>query len=213
MRTDDLIVQLARGAGAVEPDALKRRWASAIGWGAFGATLVMAIFLGVRPDLHEAVRLPMFWIKLAFPAALFAIALALAARLARPAAPLGTVPGLLTVPLVAVGAMASIALAQAPPAARAALVLGRTWDVCPLLIALLSVPMLVAAFRATKQLAPTRLARAGAACGLVAGSLAAFIYALHCDEMSPAFLAIWYLAGMLIPTLVGAVLGPRLLRW
>lgn len=213
MRTDDLIAQLARGAGAVEPDALKRRYASATGWGAFGATLAMALLLGVRPDLHEAVRLPMFWIKLAFPAAWFAIAIALAARLARPAMPLGSLPGLLAVPLLAVGAMALVVLAQAPPSARAALVLGRTWAVCPFYVALLSLPMLVAAFRATRQLAPTRLARAGAACGLVAGALGAGVYALHCDEMSPAFLATWYVIGMLIPTLVGAVLGPRLLRW
>jgi hypothetical protein len=31
--------------------------------------------------------------------------------------------------------------------------------------------------------------------------------------MEAPFLAIWYLLGMLIPTLLGALLGPRLLRW
>jgi hypothetical protein len=31
--------------------------------------------------------------------------------------------------------------------------------------------------------------------------------------MQAPFLAIWYLLGMLIPTALGALLGPRLLRW
>ena len=64
-----------------------------------------------------------------------------------------------------------------------------------------------------KGLAPTRLALAGAAAGLLAGAGGALIYALHCPEMAAPFLAIWYLLGMLIPTAVGALLGPRLLRW
>ena len=61
MKTDDLITMLASGAEAAEPHALERRFTIALGWGAFGATLLMAIMLGVRPDLSEAVRLPMFW--------------------------------------------------------------------------------------------------------------------------------------------------------
>ena len=46
--------------------------------------------------------------------------------------------------------------------------------------------------------------------GQVAATLA---YSLHCPEMSVAFWAVWYVLGMLIPTAVGALLGPRLLRW
>ena len=213
MKTDELIASLARAAGAVEPNAVARRYGTAIGWGGFTATLVMALFLGVRPDLRDAALLPMFWVKLVFPGVLFVIALALAARLARPAMPLGIAPRMLVVPLIVVWAMAAIELVGAPQADRAALLLGRTWDVCPFYIALLSVPIFVGAFWAMKRLAPTRLARAGAACGLVAGGLGACIYALHCDEMSAAFLGTWYVIGMLIPTAVGAALGPKLLRW
>ena len=36
---------------------------------------------------------------------------------------------------------------------------------------------------------------------------------LHCPEPAAPFLAIWYLLGMLVPTAIGAWLGPRLLRW
>ncbi|WP_416236129.1 NrsF family protein [Pseudomonas citronellolis] len=31
--------------------------------------------------------------------------------------------------------------------------------------------------------------------------------------MGVPFWSIWYLPGMLLPTLLGAMLGPRLLRW
>jgi hypothetical protein len=54
---------------------------------------------------------------------------------------------------------------------------------------------------------------AGGAAGLVAGSVAAFAYAVHCTEMQAPFLAVWYVIGMLVPAFAGALLGPRLLRW
>lgn len=64
-----------------------------------------------------------------------------------------------------------------------------------------------------RGLAPTRLALAGAASGLLAGALGALVYALHCTEIAAPFLGIWYVIGMLIPTAIGALLGPRMLRW
>ena len=64
-----------------------------------------------------------------------------------------------------------------------------------------------------KGLAPTRLALAGAAAGLLAGAIGALVYALHCPEMEAPFLGVWYVAGMLIPAAAGALLGPIVLRW
>ena len=213
MKTDELIGLLAQGAGAVEPNAVVRRYATALGWGAFGATLLMAIILGVRPDLRQAVLLPMFWIKLVFPASLLVAGIAAAARLARPGMQLGRLPIALVAPLVAVWVMAAIELVVAAPANRAQLVFGSSWRECPFNITLLSIPALIAVFWAMRRLAPTQLVRAGAMGGLVAGALGAFIYALHCTEMAATFLGIWYVVGMLIPAAAGALLGPRLLRW
>jgi len=39
------------------------------------------------------------------------------------------------------------------------------------------------------------------------------VYSLHCPELAAPFIGFWYLLGMLIPTAVDALLGPRLLRW
>ena len=84
MKTDELITMLASGADAVDPYALRRTYALALGSSLAVTTLVMLILLGVRPDIGEAARLGMFWVKLAFPAALLVGALFVTVRLARP---------------------------------------------------------------------------------------------------------------------------------
>lgn len=213
MKTDELIAMLASGAEAVEPYPLRRRFAFALGWGAFGTTLLMAIVLGVRPDIAEAARLPMFWVKLAFPAALAAGALLATVRLSRPGARLGRVPAAIAAPVLAVWLLAAIVLLGATSAERPQLVFGYTWAYCPLLIAALSVPLFGALLWAMKGLAPTQLALAGAAAGLLAGAGGALIYSLHCVEMAAPFIGVWYLLGMSIPAVVGAAIGPSVLRW
>jgi hypothetical protein len=64
-----------------------------------------------------------------------------------------------------------------------------------------------------RGLAPTRPALAGAAAGALAGGVGGAVYALHCMELAAPFLAVWYVAGIVLPVVLGALLGPRLLRW
>jgi len=211
--TDELIRRLARDAGVVARHAVPRRLGLALAAGALPALLLAVFALGLRPDLGDAVHQAMFWVKLAFPAAWLAIAVALAARLARPGRSVGRLPLLLAAPLIAVWLLAAVELAATAPAAHAVLLWGDSWRQCPVYIALLSVPAFVATFAVMRTLAPTRLACAGAAAGLASGALAAAAYALHCTEVGAPFLGLWYVAGMLVPAIAGALLGPRLLRW
>ena len=39
------------------------------------------------------------------------------------------------------------------------------------------------------------------------------VYAFHCTESTATFIAIWYTAGILLTTLMGAALGRWMLRW
>ncbi len=213
MRTDDLVAMLATGAGAVAPNAAARRYVAALGWGALGAALLMATLLGLRPDLAAAVLLPMFWVKLAFVACLAAASLLAALRLSRPGLRLAWVPGALAAPVLAIWLLAAVVLTRADAAQRAGLFLGDTWNSCPFLVAMLSAPVFVALVWAMKGLAPTRLRLSGAAAGLLSGAVGALVYSLHCPELAAPFIGFWYLLGMLIPAAVGALLGPRLLRW
>jgi hypothetical protein len=61
--------------------------------------------------------------------------------------------------------------------------------------------------------APLRPALAGAAAGLVAGGLAATLYAAHCTDDSPLFVTTWYGIAVMVIAGVGALAGARWLRW
>jgi hypothetical protein len=77
----------------------------------------------------------------------------------------------------------------------------------------LSLPALAAALWAVRGLAPTCPRRAGVAAGILAGAIGAIGYSLHCPEASIAFVAVWYTAGITLAGVIGAALGPLVLRW
>ena len=120
---------------------------------------------------------------------------------------------MLAAPIVAMWLLAAFVLMTAQSSQRHELIYGETWASCPLLITMLSVPVFIAVVWAMRGLAPTRLRLAGTAAGLVSGSLGALVYALHCPELAAPFIGLWYLLGVLIPAGLGALIGPRLLRW
>ncbi|PWB34153.1 anti-sigma F factor [Pseudomonas sp. SDI] len=213
MKTDELITLLATAEGPVDRHALGRRLVLALLGGMLAALLLIVTLYGVRSDLAEVARMPLFWAKVALPGSLALLGLWLTQRLARPGVNGGVVWGLLGLPLALVWLGAALVLFGAPVEARAELIFGRTWRTCAMNIALLSVPVLIAVFWALRGLAPTRLRQAGAAGGLLAGSSATLAYCLHCPEMEVPFWGTWYLLGMSLPTVLGGVLGPRLLRW
>jgi hypothetical protein len=204
---------LARSEPATDLESASSRYALASGWAAFFSMLLMALFLGVRADLAQAAVDPMLWIKISFSAVLLAGGLIASLRLARPGASSGRVGWLIAAPLLVIWGLAVVELIGADPARRVALALGQTWASCPLLVAGLSLPGMVAFTWAMKGLAPTRLRLAGGATGLVSGALGATVYCLHCPESAAPFIGVWYVIGILIPTLIGALIGPRVLRW
>lgn len=213
MKTNDLIAALAADIAPIDPARADRRFFVKLAGGAVLALTAVLLLMGLRPDLPAAAALPMFWVKLIFPASLALAALVVLRRLSYPGMRLGRAPAAAALPVTVVWIFAGLVLLAAPAGGRLALVLGETWIQCPISIALLSVPALALALWAARELAPTRLALAGAAAGLFAGAVAAFAYALHCPETQAPFLAVWYVLGMLIPTGAGALLGRRVLRW
>ena len=213
MKTEELVAMLATRVSAVEPNGATRRYGIALTCGVAGSALLMTELLGVRRDLGEAVRLPMFWVKLVYVACLGLTSTIIAMRLSRPGMAVGGVAGALALVIIAMWALGAVVLSGAGPAERAHLLFGTTSKTCPFFISLLSVPVFLAVTWAMKGLAPTRLRLAGAAAGLLSGSLAAVVYTLHCPEMAAPFLGTWYLLGVIVPTAIGMLLGPRLLRW
>lgn len=213
MKTDELIAVLASDAGPVAPRIWRQRYALALFAGLLGALLLMVLLLGVRPDIADAVRLPMFWVKLAFPAVLAAVTLLAAVRLSHPGMALGRVGSALAAPVLAIWLLAGLSLWGAAAEDRGMLIWGETWSACLVNVPLLSVPAFIGLLWVMKTLAPVRPALAGAAAGLLAGALSAAVYALHCPELAAPFIGLWYTLGMLIPAAFGAAIGARLLRW
>lgn len=213
MKTEELVALLATGTTAVDRGAAMRRITLALAVGGAGSTLLMAGLLGVRPTLPQDATLAMFWVKFVFVAVLLAGAVTAVLRASRPGAPMSRLAWLLAAPVAALWLLAAADLAGARPDERVALMLGQTWQVCALRIALLSLPAFGALLWAMRGLAPTRLRIAGAAAGLCAGAVGALAYTIHCPELSAAFLGTWYVLGMLIPAAAGALIGPWTLRW
>jgi len=213
MKTDDLISLLAAGVAPVDRRAPAKRFSIAVLAGLLGAILLMVTLKGVRPDLGEVMATPIFWAKIAFPLCLMIGALGMVMRLARPGATSGPGKTLIVAAVTAVWVGAVYVLMATAPDNRVAIILGNTWRVCALNIALLSIPGFVAVFWALRGLAPTNLTLSGACGGLLAGSMATIAYSFHCPEMQVTFWAVWYLLGMLVPTILGALLGRRWLRW
>ncbi|WP_170295345.1 NrsF family protein [Paracoccus aestuariivivens] len=109
--------------------------------------------------------------------------------------------------------VALVSLVIAAPEDRRGLPRGKTALACPFLIAIVAAPVLAALLALLKRLAPTRLVVTGAAAGFLAGAVATFVYALHCPENGLPFVILWYTAGVLLSSAIGALLVPRVLRW
>lgn len=212
MDTDDFITMLARGA-QVQPRAhATPAWIPVSAAAALSA-LLMAVLFGVNANLMLLAATPLFWVKLAFVGALAATGWRMLAVASIPGARFGALPWLLVLSGAFIAAAAAITLSGVPEGARAAQVWGATWRTCPFIIALLSLPLFAAMLHTMRARAPTRLTLGGAIAGFTSGAVAATLYCLHCPEMAPGFVVVWYVLGMLIPTVAGALLGRFVLAW
>lgn len=211
MKTDALIDMLARGAGpAPQAVAARRLWpAAALGLLA-SAAMALTLF-GSIPTLMYATPAP--WIKLAYAAALALAAGWLTAGLSRPVARLVAPRRVLLAVVVVMAVLGAWAVLGTDPGGRLTVVFGESWLTCPMNILVFSVPALGGTLWAVRGLAPTRPRAAGFAAGLLAGAVGAVGYALACREVSPAFVAVWYSLGITLTGVLGAILGPRVLRW
>jgi hypothetical protein len=211
MKTEQLIEMLARGAGAAPPMRTVPRLAPVVVGGTLFSAAAALPLLGWIP--REMYALPAPWIKLAYAGLMVLAATWLAARLSRPAARVAAPARAVALVVLVMAALALWSLAAAPSGTRLATLLGESWLRCPTNVLLLSLPTLAGALSVMRGLAPTRLRDAGFAAGVLAGAVGAMGYALTCLETSPAFIGVWYTAGIALAGALGAWLGPRVLRW
>jgi hypothetical protein len=177
------------------------------------SVLMFFASLGVRPDVMSAMHNPFFDLKFAVTLALAIAAIAISLHVSRPEALLRGWAWLLLIPagLLVAGIGGEMMLPQRLPMMTR--LVGSNSRVCMTAIPLLSLPLLAAALIGLRHGAPARPALAGALAGLLSAGLAATLYASHCTDDSPLFVATWYGIATALVTAIGALAGSRLLRF
>jgi len=169
--------------------------------------------LGVRPDVMTAMHDPFFDFKFAVTLALAISAISASLHLSRPEASLRGWGWLLLIPagLLIAGIASEMMMPQRLPMMTR--LVGSNSKICMTAIPLLSLPLLAAALVGLRHGAPARPAVAGALAGLLSAGLAATLYASHCTDDSPLFVASWYTIAAALVTAIGALAGSRMLRF
>jgi hypothetical protein len=213
MNTQQLIENLSADVPRVGPHALVKRVGFGIVAGVIVTTMLVTAVLGVRPDLQAAIYGFSFWMKWTYTGSLGLCTAYAVTQLARPTS--GSVGSLwvLAAPVLILLGIAIGELAATSPANWLPMFLGHSWMFCPWLVLALATPIFVGLLWSFRKLAPTRLRAAGATAGLAAGAWAATIYCLHCPETSALFVLTWYTLGIALAAGLGALLGPRVMRW
>jgi hypothetical protein len=175
-------------------------------------TMFFAI-LGMRPDVMTAMRNPFFDMKFVVTLALAISAIAVSLHLSRPEASLRGWGWLLLIPagVLALEIGGEMMMPQRLPMMTR--LIGSNSRVCMMAIPLLSLPLLAAALVGLRRGAPTRPAVAGAIAGMLSAGLAATLYASHCTDDSPLFVATWYTIATALMATIGALVGSRVLRF
>ena len=169
--------------------------------------------LGVRPDVMTAMHNPFFNLKFAVTLALAGAAMIVSLHLSRPEASLRGWAWLLMIPagLLVAGISGEMMVPQRLPMMTR--LVGHNSRVCLTAVPLMSLPLLAASLFGLRHGAPSRPALAGAMAGLLSAGLAATLYASHCTDDSPLFVAAWYTLATLLVTAIGALAGSKFLTF
>lgn len=210
MDTDALIRTLsADGSRPSRP--LGRLWLFAVAVAVLVATAVFFELLGPRPDIAAAARTMDFLFKFMVTGLLALTALPLLFALSRPEGSnrfvwLAAAPLALLVTLI-------IELSIVPSSEWGARLIGVNSPDCVFLIMAIGIGPLALFVLVLRNAAPTRPALAGVVAGLAAGGIAATLYAAHCTDDSPLFVAIWYTLAIAALAAAGGLAGRFFARW
>jgi len=211
MKTDDLISSLTAD----------HSWRPQPVWLGLLASLIaalpfsIAVFmmrLGVRPDIGTSVHNPFFDFKFVVTLALASATAALVLHMSRPEASLKGWIWLLAVPAGLLGIGIAVDLTMPQRSTWTTRLVGSNSTFCLTWIPMMSIPLLAGALLTLRRGATTRPAVTGALAGLLAAGVAATLYAAHCPDDSPLFVATWYTLASLLVAAVGALIGSRVLK-
>ncbi len=211
MQTNDLIAELAQSPWPTTRPGLRVTVATIGGWIVALIGLVL-VFGSPMKSVALTGAMP-FATKMGYPLALVALSLVALVAAGRPGHQLAVRVGLILVPIAVLVIAVGTELVSTAPAGWSALFFGSTFLTCLTAISLASLPLLAGTLWAYRVLAPTRLHLAGFLAGLSSGAAAAVAYALYCPETTASFLFGAYTPAILVPAIIGAIVGSRFMRW
>jgi hypothetical protein len=211
VKTDDLINLLAEDA-PVRMRLGRALFYALVAGTAFSIVLLLST-LGMRHHMMDAMQTTRVAFKIGETLLLAILAGRLVFRIGRPDAPLRFRSWSLILPLVLLVIAVVAEMTVVPEDSLKTRMMGNYAAFCVVCIPLLSIAPLAGFLIALRSGAPEKPGLAGAVAGLAAGAIAAAIYAWHCPDDSPLFLATWYTLAIAFVTLVGWRIGRRLLRW
>jgi hypothetical protein len=210
VNTNDLISLLAEDAPVRW--SLNRLLTLALATGIVVAVAILLSTIGMRTDMPHAIETARVLFKILVTLVLAIVACALMFRIRRPGASL-KISAWLLLPLGMLVVAVTSELSVVPVDAWSGSMIGHHAAFCVFFIPVLSLVPLVGLMLALRNGAPGNPRLAGAVAGLAAGGIAAAIYAWHCPDDSPLFVAVWYVLAITIITGVGTLIGGRILRW
>ena len=213
MKTDELVALLSTNPEPVDRGLVGRTLYVALAAGLIVSLGLSVVGLGIRSDLTMAGALIFLVVKLCFAVGIVSLALIYLTRLARPGGERKAPYFQVAMPFLVIVVLAAISLVLAPSSHWDKMIVGDQWLECLLSIPIIAIVPFATIIWAVRRAAPTNLVRTGTFVGLVAGGVSAIAYALHCTDDSLPFVAVWYGGTIVLCTLAGAALGPRLLRW
>ncbi len=211
MKTDELITLLA--ADAPVRLRLGRALAIALVAGVIISAAILLATVGIRHDISIAIETTRVLFKTGLTLILALAACGLVFRIGKPGASLRARGLVLLIPVALLAVAIVLELIVVPSQDWTTRLVGNNAGFCLIFIPLLSVAPLAGFLLALRGGAPTRPALAGAAAGLASASIAAALYAWHCADDSPLFVATWYTIAIAAVSAIGAMIGRRYLRW
>jgi hypothetical protein len=214
VKTDDLIKFLGTNLEPVQRGQLRKTMLIAFAI-AVGAVTAICLMWGMLPMPADAQggHFGFKALTLIFTLGLAAAGGSSLVTYARPGQSVRKPQILMGLLLLIVVSAGIVALTTFDSATWSAMIRGGDWGTCLICIPIFAVIPFVAFIWALRKGAPTRLSLAGALAGLVAGALGSAAAVVHQTGDSIPAMALWYGVPIVLCAVIGAILGPRLLRW
>ena len=213
MKTDELIETLGVTVERVEGRWFRNAFIIALIVGAAVAVCLMEALLGISANPLRESHLGLMILTTALLVSVVAAGSSYLLRAAHPGMSMRRPTALIVLLAVAFIGVGVAGLLVVHPAAGIGMIFGPRWTVCLTCSPLFAIGPFLALVWVLRKGAPTQLRSTGAVAGLVAGTVGAGACALHQPGGSLPFAAIWYAGPILLCALLGALLGPRVLRW